>query len=175
LSDSKLLINNNSQLILENMELVINNGSSSYVFGTTADFEIQGRCRIAGNTDNVFEHSGSGTITIASEAVLTVADGMTYYHNNSGINNIVFIDATSCLELIGATFKRKSFSDVEYTDKLALTVGTLIIDHASTLQLGDTGIAFGDGSSGDDLSIVFRPSASLHVKGDGSLLYNNII
>jgi len=175
LSGSKLLINNGSQLILENMELVINNGSSSYVFGTTADLEIQGRCVIAGNTDNIFEHSGTGTVTIAPKATLTVADGMTYYHNNVGTENIVFADATSCLELVGAIFQRKSFSNPSYTDKLALTVGTLIIDHASTLQLGDTGIAFGDSSAEDDLSIVFRPSASLHVKGNGSLVYKNTL
>ena len=175
LSGTKLLIGNGSKVILENMELVINNDTNDYSLVNDADIAVQGTCSVSGNAGRTFINSSTGDVRILSGSTLTIGDGITWYHNNNGTTNLIFADATSRLELIGATLKRKSFADEEYTDKLLLTVGTMIVDHASIIDLGDTGIAFGTSDSEDNFELVFRPSASLHVQGAGALIYDNTL
>ncbi len=152
-----------SQIIFENMELVIND-TSDYVLGNGVNVAVrfEGNCVITGRRGNSFINQSHNTFTIASGAKLTIKDGITYSHNNDGPENFVMSDASATLELIDATFT----SDNTDEEALLLSDGTIVIDHASTFNVGDYGITLDE-----SLNIQIRPSATIAVDGSGTLLY----
>jgi hypothetical protein len=159
----------NSKIILENVELVLS-GSDTYTFGLdgddnriAVDFEIQGNCLVSGIAARAFNFTSTGDFTIASGAKLTLRDGIQYHHNGGGIDNFVMIDSSSCLELIGATFKSTNSSS------LLLTTGTMTVDHKTTFDVGTNGITFDE-----TLNVQIRPSATISVTGGGALSYSLI-
>lgn len=164
----KLAAESGTKIILENVELELA-GDCTY---QDAALQIEGACSFTGVKGAIFAYESMANLTIAKGSALTINDGVTYYHNNEGVTNIVCADKTATLSLIGAVFKRKSTTT---NDKLALTVGTLIVDHQSTIEVGTKGVSFGDGTPAHDLSVIIHPDATIAVGGvsSGTLSYLN--
>ncbi|MDQ5890455.1 MAG: hypothetical protein QG604_329 [Candidatus Dependentiae bacterium] len=150
----KIIIPAGSTLYLENVQLGLND---DFTFAD-ASLVIQGHCVISGVSGKVFDNTSADDFVIQSNARLTLMDGVVYDHNNAGTINFVTTDATSVIELIGATFRRH---DLGSGDPLALTNGTMIVDHKSYIQPGSKGIDFGTDSAAFNIEI--RPGATINV------------
>jgi hypothetical protein len=161
------LVNTSSKVILDSVDLVLS-GDISF---DGAALDIEGCCTISGSTHSVLRWISSGNFTIRAGATLRLLDGITFFHDNSGIDNFVMEHATSTLELIGAQFERKSFESDQ--PSLILKTGQLIIDHQSHINVGTHGVQLGTTHEEDDLTIHIRPGATLHIVGTGSLVYSN--
>ena|GEM_PF-2946950 len=135
--------------------------------------DIVGHCSFVGYKNSRFDFiSDECDFTITSHATLSLKNGCIYYHDSNQNYNFVFVDNTATLELIGATFRRKSFGEEGY-DPLVLKIGTLCIDHISHLDVGDSKINIGEATEGTDLHIIIRPGATLKIIGGGAVQYLN--
>jgi len=157
----------NTKIILDSVELVL---LADTTFSGAA-IDIEGNCRLSGNSDAIFRWVSSGAFTIKSGATLCISDGVTFFHDNSQGDTFIFEDATAKLELIGGKFQRKVFESEQAP--LVLTKGLIIIDHTACMNVGDQNIQLGNGESAQDVSIEIRPGATLRVTGTGSLVYSN--
>jgi len=163
---------NGSSLILENIEIALTHSMGAFAFGYSVDAEenisaalrFEGRCSITGLADNTFINYSLADTTIAAGATLSVMYNMEYCHSAVSAD-IVFADASSTLELIGATFS----SSGSRSTPLVLATGVMVVDHKTTINVGDDGITLGDGNTEFDLQI--RPGATITVEGTGTLLY----
>ncbi len=161
LSDYKLSASHNTTIIFENVVCSLAD-DATYSSGA---LRIEGQCSFAGKRATSFINTSSAGITLASSATLTINDGVTYYHNNNGTTNVVFSDRTSTLALLGGGFKYYPSA----VAPLVFVDGSLIVDHAATLDVGAGGITLGN--STDDFHTDIRPSAVLNVLGTGTLTY----
>jgi hypothetical protein len=91
---------------------------------------------------------------ILEGSCLTLTDGIVYSHATTG--EFIFDHATSCLELIGGTFRRPDYAGEALAANLTLSTGTLISDHKSYIQPGLGGITIAD-----SLTIELRPGATI--------------
>ncbi len=168
LSGTKLSATAGSTIILENVELALSVALTNYTFANAA-LQIEGDCLISGLHGNSFINTSTNNLTIAKNGRLTLLDGITYYHNNSGTTNFVMTDNSSRLELVGATFKGYNTGSTP----IVLTLGTLVVDHKSYIQPNSAGINIGNGSNSEgDLTIEVRPGATIGVT-TGTLTYAN--
>jgi hypothetical protein len=163
-----LFSHDDTKIVLENVELVLSDDTSF----AGAAIDIEGQCRITGSSDRIFRWLSDGNFTLKSGSTLTLMDGITFFHDNAGIDNFVFEDSTATLELMGAQFKRKVFESSELP--LVLKKGRLVIDHTASIDVGDQSIQIGIGDSDEDLLVEIRPDATLTVRGTGSLIYDNV-
>ncbi len=167
LDQSKLVAAQDTKIILENITLSL---SDDFTWSDAA-LEFQGVCIITGQSGAQFINTSLADFTIATGGSVTFTDGITYYHNNEAIDTIVFADVTAQLALIGATFKR---ANTTTDDVLSLTHGTFIADHTAVIDVGTKGIAFGNGDSDYNLTLVIHPAATIHKYGAGELSYLNL-
>jgi len=163
LSGTKLSAAAGNKIILENVEVALNN---HYTYADAA-LDIQGRCVLSGVAGFVFSFASDDNFTIVAHGQLIINRGLTYCHDSEELDNFVFTRRTSQLILVGGTFKRV---DTETTSKLVLKTGSLIIDDAAVINVGNNGIACGDGAS-HELDIQFRPGANITVVGAGQFVY----
>ena len=150
LSGTKLSAEEATLVVLENVELSL----SSDTTWADAALSLEGNCVLSGLAGSLFINTSTDNLTIAARSHLTILDGMIYSHNNSGTDNFVMADASSKLELIGATFRHPDAAAAT----LALSVGTLILDHKSYLQPGNDNMTIAS-----SLTLEVRPGATLNV------------
>jgi len=139
-----------AQFALQNVELCL----ADDVTWAAGQLDIHGHCTISGVAGKSFINNSGADITLATNATLTVCDDMIYSHNNAGTANFVMTDATSTLELIGATFRHPD--DAAAT--LALSTGRMVVDHKSYIQPGNDNMTIAS-----SLTIEVRPGATLNV------------
>jgi len=157
-------------IILENVELVL---SGDFTWATGSLWFSQ-NCSVRGVAGAQFINSSAAVtaVSILQATTVHLSEGITYLHNTESTTNFVFLDATSRLELVGATFKRINTTTDEL---LVIKSGTLVVDYNSLIDVGSKGIQLGDGIEANDFTIEFLPGAVLNVAGAGSLKYNNVV
>lgn len=160
LAYNKLLAVSGTKIILENVSIVLADNASY----ANAALQIEGACSISGSAGSYFQFTSTDLLTIAPGASLTIEDGVGYYHHNVGTSNLVFGDRTSTLGLSGGTFKARQAG----SSRLTLLDGTLLVDGASTINVGPAGIALGDETH--DFFLETRPSARINFVGSGLFL-----
>jgi len=162
LSGTKITATSNSRIIYENVDISLSADYTSHDANTT----FQGRCKVSGLPGSTFINPSLQQLLIASNSVLTFTDGVVYsHHNDAVVNNFVFTDKSSCLELIGAVFRRSDPATSE--DVLPLSGGTIIIDHKVYFQPGLEGIIVGDTDTPSGTALVIRPGANIVVTSGG--------
>jgi hypothetical protein len=167
--DPSIVCVGGAKIIFENVEVCLTSTLSLVAF----PIDIVGHCAISGVYGAQMMFIGEDIVfTITSHAVLTLHDGIEYYHGVSGANSFGFEDATSTLELIGGCFRRQLF-DEAMGDPLILKTGTVTVDHISQINVGDRGIQLGTGLLIEDLHLIIRPGATLQVMGADTLRYSN--
>ncbi len=176
LSGQKLRVNDDSCLVLENVELALNDEvNGDYVIATPADIVINGTCTISASSDNSLNYqSVAGNIVVSSGATLRFLDGARYFHNTERMNVFSCADQTSTLEFIGATVQVAAGNMADIP--LQLHRCTLIFDHTVVVDTGDgEGIEFGDNNTAPyNAILIIRPSATIHKYGSAPLLYHNV-
>jgi len=160
LAYNKLLAVGGTKIILENVSIVLADNASY----ADAALQIEGTCSISGAAGSYFEFTSTNALTIMPGASLTIEDGVGYYHHNTGTSNFVFGDRTSTLALCGGTFKARQAG----SSRLTLLDGTLLVDGASTIDVGPGGIVLGDETH--DFFLETRPSARINFVGSGVFL-----
>ncbi len=167
LSLSKLAALSSNHIILENVELEL---SDDYAFGN-ARLQIEGNCKISGTPEAVFSFSSDADLLITQGATLTIGDGVVYYHDTAETENIVFADRSSCLALIGSTFR---CANIPSGSPVQLITGTLVVDHNVTIDVSTIGMNWSDNAGNNNLSVEILPGALISVQGTGTLLYEVI-
>lgn len=145
-------------LVLDNVRVVL--GTTNYTFNTGA-VVIKNNCMFTGVAGAVWTYLSSGNFTISSYSQLHLDHDITFKHDSSATNNIVFTDRSSRLVMTGSTLEKT-------TTTLTLTKGTLIADHKSYLKGSGSGdITLGSTANGgaDRLYIIFLPSATIDACG----------
>jgi hypothetical protein len=160
LAYNKLLAVAGTKIILENVSIELADNASY----ANAALQIEGVCSILGAAGSYFEFTSTNLLTIMPGASLTIQDGVGYYHHNTGTNNLVFGDRTSTLALCGGILKARQTG----TSRLTLLDGTLLIDGASTINVGPGGIALGDDTH--NFFLETRPNARVNFLGSGVFL-----
>jgi hypothetical protein len=159
-------------IILENVELVLS-GNFNWVAGS---LWFSQNCSVSGVAGAQLINSSIAidAYSLLTATTLHLSEGITYLHNNESTSNFVFLDATSRLELVGATFKRINTTTDDF---LVLKSGTLVVDYNSLIDVGSKGVQLGDGIEANDFTVEFLPGAVLNVTGtgSGSLKYNNVV
>jgi len=174
LAATKLSAPAGSTIVLENMNIRL---FDEYTF-VDASLTIVGNCVFSGGYNASFVHRSTGDFVIAAGATLTVTDDVTLSWECDSSNNLVFVDSSSTLALIGCTFRQADRSG----SSLLLTNGVLTIDQQVILSPGSAGIKLGDatGESPTDLDLVIRPGAQCIVRSIdgfnsvGNLTYNMV-
>jgi len=162
LSGTKITATSNSRIIYENVDISLSADYTSHDANTT----FQGRCKVSGLPGSTFINPSLQQLLIASNSVLTFTDGVVYsHHNDTVVNNFVFTDKSSCLELIGAVFRRSDPATSEVV--LPLSGGTIIIDHKVYFQPGLEGIMLGDTDTPSNTVLIIRPGANIVVTSGG--------
>jgi hypothetical protein len=162
LSSTKLSAVEFTKIILENVELVLN---SDFTYDNAA-LDIEGNCVLSGQAAASLIFQSDADLKIKKGALLTVLDGINYIHNSSEETNFVFEAVSSRLMLLGGNF----ICSENASSPLVLSVGTLIVDHLVTIDVGAFGMVLSDGQ--DPLSVEILPGALIRVSGSGTLSYS---
>jgi len=144
--------NTGNELVFENVEIIL---FSDWVHSVGA-LTFKGKNRISGASGGTLRTTSVNDTRILEGSFLTLTDGIVYSHASTG--QFIFDHATSCLELIGGTFRHPDYADEESAANLTLSTGTLISDHKSYIQPGLGGITIAD-----SLTIELRPGATIIV------------